>query len=197
MKTLTYKIPKFKHFLIIELIPETQTEEIENGLWEFESDLIIKLKLLNAKTTEEKQEIEKLAKTPLKKLADSTFHWGSYIFIDGEEPFYITGNCYIKENIINKLSYKVRTESDFKTEKECNEYIESLPVWNKTKYIDVGNGKDTYYLCETGIKTRPDNLQFYSENDVLNALHSAELKDNKNYSNIWDTIQKHLYNINL
>jgi len=37
------------------------------------------------------------------------------------------------------------------------------------------------------------DAKIFSNADILNALHSLELKDNKNYSNIYDGIKKWYY----
>jgi hypothetical protein len=64
------------------------------------------------------------------------------------------------------------------THKTLEELIDMIYIYFK---VDVTKN----YFDE------PD-LEIYSENDIMNAIHKIELEDNKNYSILFQRIKKHL-----
>ncbi|MCK9415530.1 hypothetical protein M0Q97_02590 [Candidatus Dojkabacteria bacterium] len=63
------------------------------------------------------------------------------------------------------------------THKTLEELIDMIYIYFK---VDVTNNFD-----------EPD-IEIFSENDIMNAIHKIELEDNKNYSILFQRIKKHL-----
>jgi hypothetical protein len=52
--------------------------------------------------------------------------------------------------------------------------------------IELNHTKTLLASCEKALENRDNQAErMYSEEDIINALHSVELKDNRNYSKIY------------
>lgn len=64
----------------------------------------------------------------------------------------------------------------------------------KQKNNDVSSHRGAYLtiikFCEEQAEEMEKQQQGYSEEDIINALHSLELKDNKNYSKIYNGMKE-------
>lgn len=80
-----------------------------------------------------------------------------------------------------------KIEIHLETTEECIENT-SLP-----QYVVELLEADNELLSE--VVTKYGTERMYSEGDIMNALHSVELKHNKDYSKIWNSIKEFLNNL--
>ena len=60
-------------------------------------------------------------------------------------------------------------------------------------FSNISEIKQAEYFINFGAKWQQEqDKKMYSEEDILNALHSVELKDNKNYSKIYNGMKEYL-----
>jgi hypothetical protein len=93
---------------------------------------------------------------------------------------------------INKKVYKIIIPQ----EEPKQETLEEA----SSEYVDsIKNKIDSYCYCDTqegfqqGAKWQAERM--YSEEDIMNALHSVELKNNKDYSKIYNSMKEFLNNL--
>jgi hypothetical protein len=85
------------------------------------------------------------------------------------------------EDLIRKIQIHLETTE------ECIENT-SLP-----KYVVELLEADNKLLSE--VVTNYQTKRMYSEEDIMNALHSVELKNNKDYSKIYNSMKEFLNNL--
>lgn len=70
------------------------------------------------------------------------------------------------------------------------ESIEGCFLANIKYVLQFNNDAQAIRFMEKYFEAKKEQEGLHSENDVINAMHSVELKDNKNYSKIYDGMKK-------
>jgi hypothetical protein len=82
-----------------------------------------------------------------------------------------------------------------KTKEEIELLAEKAYPIQEDEYRDLWSENRAYQQGYT--QALEDNKEKkYTEEDIINALHSVELKNNKNYSKIYEDMKEYLHSLN-
>lgn len=92
----------------------------------------------------------------------------------------------------DRIYFDIKTQSLIDVDESglAEDYI--VGVFRSKTLEDLINMIYLYFKVDVLNNFDEPDIEIYSENDIMNAIHKIELEDNKNYSIFFQRIKKHL-----